>query len=280
MTACRTLSILSLASLLSVSLLGDASSQQGPSGPQDPDQIFRQLDVNGDGKLTLDEGGPGSQQFVRRLLEMAKKAPTDSISREELRRLAEQHRRGAPANPAPPSRPDQPRPDVASPDAPRGAESPGARPTRTSPRTSAGAGTRRSSGASSGAGSDLSRDELQTRLAGTWRGWVVDGRGENPNTGHLEMELRVEGNRMVGREIGTMRAPQGLGDGTFTIDGNGDSGTLDAISTSGQHKGRSYPGIFALADGTLRWCVNNRNGDRPTEFETGRGNYFLILRKQ
>lgn len=85
---------------------------------------------------------------------------------------------------------------------------------------------------------------------------------------------------MVGREIGAMRAPQGLGDGTFTIDGDGDSGTLDAVATSGQHKGRSYPGIFTLADGTLRWCVNNRDGDRPTEFETGRGKYFLILKKQ
>ena len=106
---------------------------------------------------------------------------------------------------------------------------------------------------------------LQNRLAGTWRGWVVDGRGENPNAGHMEMELRVEGNRMFGREVGSNRAPEGLGDGTFVVTGTGNSGILDAVQTAGQHAGREYPGIFEIDGDTLKWCVNNRNGSRSEE---------------
>lgn len=260
-----------LALLIGTTLGGDGRSQQAPL---DPDSMFRQLDVDGDGKLTVAEGGPGAQQFVRRLLEMSDKRPDQALDRAEFERLVERHRRGAAADRRTTGgRPTSERlPESRAVE--RSDEAERAPAARRSPTSQA-----RPSAPPAPSRSDSS---LAGRLAGVWRGWVVDGRGENPNTGHMEMELRVEGNRMTGREIGTSRAPGGLGDGTFTVAAGADanSGTLDAVATTGQHRGRAYPGIFQLDGPTLRWCVNNRSTARPTDFETGRGNYFLILQKQ
>lgn len=342
--------------VLAVTVLSSLHVVKAQSPGGDPDAMFQQLDVNKDGKVTIGEGGPGSQQFIRRLFEMANKKDTDSISREELRQIAERHRRGQTGGATTgnnlPSRPisspiDEPR--RVSSDTERSESLPGllraldanrdgrlsrselnrlaerfndwdrnrdgqldaeelrgiddqtstakptdessADPSRRPPTSIPGnrSGNTPSSGnnarrptsvASAPTGGGAPNAALQARLAGTWRGWVVDGRGENPNSGHMQMELRVEGNRMVGREVGTSRAPEGLGDGTFVVSGTGNTGTLDATQTSGQHSGREYPGIFELEGDTLKWCVNNRNGSRPTSFESNRGNYFMILRRQ
>lgn len=302
------------------------------SGP-DADQMFQQLDANKDGKITLGEGGPGSQQMIRQLFNISKKKDSESINRDELRRLVEQHRRGeGGANRETPQRP-MPMPNSTD-SAPsttrdggalmrlldanndgklsraelsriverfndldrnndgqlddaelqtavtRNTPTPESEPTEDPSRRPPNR-TRPSSTSSSLATRVTPNAALQTRLAGTWRGWVVDGRGENPNNGHMEMELRVEGNRMSAREVGTRRAPmEGLGEGTFTIAGTGNTGTLDADQTTGQHKGRHYPGIFEIDGETLKWCVNNRDQSRPTTFESGRGNYYMILRRQ
>lgn len=320
----------------------------------DPDAMFQQLDANQDGKLTIGEGGPGSQQFIRRLFEMANKKEADSISRDELRQIAERHRRGSTGgantgnNPPPMSLPgDEPRRPVSDTERsellpgvlraldvnrdgrlsrselnrlterfndwdrnrdgqleaeelrrideesspPKPNDEPPSDSSRRPPTSipgnrngnnslSGSNGRRPMSTGSTPTASGPSNAALQARLTGTWRGWVVDGRGENPNAGHMQMELRVEGNRMIGREVGTNRAPEGLGDGTFVVSGTGNSGSLDAVQTSGQHMGREYPGIFELDGDTLRWCVNNRNGSRPAAFESNRGNYYMILRRQ
>jgi uncharacterized protein (TIGR03067 family) len=108
----------------------------------------------------------------------------------------------------------------------------------------------------------------------------VDGRGENTNTGHMEIELTITGNRIAGREVGTNRAPPGgLGGGTFTMTGDGRSGQLDADATEGPNHGRHYQGIFQLEGDVLRWCVSNRERQRPEAMATDRGNYLLILRR-
>lgn len=118
-------------------------------------------------------------------------------------------------------------------------------------------------------------------LDGTWRGWVVSGRGEDPNSGEMEIELTIRGGQVDGRELGTNRAPQGgLGSGTFTMAGDGSSGTMDAVQTSGPESGRTYQGVYELDGNTLRWCVTARNRQRPTVMATDRGNYLMILRRQ
>lgn len=120
----------------------------------------------------------------------------------------------------------------------------------------------------------------QATIAGTWRGWVVRGRGEQPNEGEMEIELTITGNRIVGRELGTRRAPGGIGSGTFTIDGDGKSGNLDSEGTSGPQDGRTYLGIYELNGNTLRWCVSNRGRQRPEQLATDRGNYLLVLQRE
>lgn len=116
--------------------------------------------------------------------------------------------------------------------------------------------------------------------AGVWRGWVVEGRGEAPNSGQMEIELTVEGNRITGRELSTRRAPGGIGGGTFISTGDGHSGNLDAEGTSGPQDGRSFQGIYEYDGEVLKWCVSNRGRQRPQTMATDRGNYLLILRQQ
>lgn len=130
-------------------------------------------------------------------------------------------------------------------------------------------------------GSGRSSSPAGAGLEGVWRGWVVRGRGEDPNSGEMEVELTIRGGQIDGRELGTNRAPQGgLGSGTFTMAGDGTSGTLDAVQTSGPESGRNYMGVYEFDGDTLRWCVTGRNRQRPQTMATDRGNYLLILRRQ
>jgi uncharacterized protein (TIGR03067 family) len=125
------------------------------------------------------------------------------------------------------------------------------------------------------------RETGEANLEGVWRGWVVRGRGEDPNSGEMEIELTIRGNRIDGRELGTNRAPAGgLGSGVFTLTGNGRSGTMDAEQTSGPETGRRYQGIYEIDGETLRWCVTARNRQRPSVMATERGNFLMILRRQ
>ncbi len=124
------------------------------------------------------------------------------------------------------------------------------------------------------------RNAARSIPAGVWRGWIVNGRGENPNSGQMEIELTVEGNRITGRELGTRRAPEGIGGGTFTSTGDGRTGNLDAEGTSGPQDGRSFQGIYEYDGEVLKWCVSNRGRQRPQTMATDRGNYLMVLRQQ
>lgn len=114
-----------------------------------------------------------------------------------------------------------------------------------------------------------------------WRGWIVDGRGETPDSGQMQIELYIEGNRIVGREVGAEASPyrQGLGAGTFLMTGNGKQGNLDAMYTEGPHSGQTCLGIFQMEGDRLRWCASNRDGYRPQEFATGSGCWLMLLQK-
>lgn len=114
-----------------------------------------------------------------------------------------------------------------------------------------------------------------------WRGWIVEGRGETPDSGQMQIELYIEGNRIVGREVGVDASPyrQGLGAGTFVMTGSTAQGNLDAMYTEGPHTGQTCLGIFQMEGDRLRWCASNRDGYRPQEFATGSGCWLMLLQK-
>lgn len=295
------------ACVVSASVASAQSRENPPRGPQrqppDAATMFRRLDVDGDGKLTMGEARENERRLFERIFDMAGKPADGSLNPDEFRKVFEQVQRGGrpPAGPGgrpperngPPNReggperrpgsraegnrpgdlrPDSSRPERDRPNAGRAEDGPatGSRPT--APRDEAKPAEERGATSRTGGGN---------RLEGTWRGWVVDGRGERPNAGHLQMELRIEGNRMTARELGQRGGGgnAGLGDGTFQFTGSGTSGHLDATGTSGRHDGVEYLGIFEIDGDTLKWCVGNRGRPRPQEYSTGRQNYYMLLRR-
>lgn len=119
-----------------------------------------------------------------------------------------------------------------------------------------------------------------SRLAGTWEGFVVDGRGENPNRGPVHLRLVIEGNRMAAFDLSEPNRNQSLGSGTYRVGSSSGLPELDAtgIVLPGK-RARSFIGIYELDGDTLKWCVDNRGKERPSEFRTAGGKYLLILKR-
>ncbi|HEY5316153.1 MAG TPA: hypothetical protein VIK18_26735 [Pirellulales bacterium] len=122
--------------------------------------------------------------------------------------------------------------------------------------------------AASGSASLAGGDNKSGAKAGptVWRG-RIEGRGQ--------LELTVNGNHIVGREIGKGGGDDSLGAGTFTMTGDGKTGNMDAIYTEGNRAGQTCLGIYKLDGDTLLWCVNNRGG-RPQSFASGGGGDWLL----
>lgn len=113
-------------------------------------------------------------------------------------------------------------------------------------------------------------------IQGTWEGFVVDGKGDRPNSGVMHIRLEIQGNRMTGTDL---REKKALGEGTFQI--RPDRRELDATgNVIGAGNNRTYLGIYTLEGDTLRWCVNNFNvKTRPTDLETKKAQFLMILKR-
>jgi len=117
------------------------------------------------------------------------------------------------------------------------------------------------------------------KLNGVWKGWVVEGTGDDPKQRRLSIELTIKGNTITGLQDGS----KDLGTGTYTVKSTRDGKQLDATrtrDTPGMPKG-TYLGIYSLEGDTLKWCVGNPPGSkRPTELRSKTGQFLMILTRQ
>lgn len=119
-------------------------------------------------------------------------------------------------------------------------------------------------------------DDLK-KLNGVWKGWVVEGRGDDPKQRRMQIELTIKGNTIVGVEDGK----KDLGEGTFAIKHTSEGKQLDATRTKGQGGRGTYLGIYSLDGDTLKWCVGNPPGKtRPGELQSKTGQFLIILTRQ
>jgi uncharacterized protein (TIGR03067 family) len=122
-------------------------------------------------------------------------------------------------------------------------------------------------------------DGERRRLSGVWRGYVVDGKGENPDRGPLHLEVTITPDKITARNLD--QGGKGMGEGTYRLD---PSRKLKEIEATGVVlpgvRARTFPGIYEVEGNTLRWCVDNTGKSPPTEFVSRKGQYLLILKRQ
>lgn len=120
---------------------------------------------------------------------------------------------------------------------------------------------------------------LRKKLVGVWKGFTVNGKGENPNAGPVKLELTITETTIHGLEIKTGGDNVDHGKGEFTFDLTQNPQQLDASQTNERGRKRAYVGIYTLDGDTLKWCVSPQK-TRPSTFETSKGQFLLILRRE
>lgn len=117
------------------------------------------------------------------------------------------------------------------------------------------------------------------KFEGTWEGYAVEGRGENPDRGPVHLRLKIAGNRISAFDLN--KDGKEMGAGTYKIDPSKPLREIDAtgVILPGKRE-RMFMGIYAIDGDTLKWCVDNRRVERPTEFRTFGGKYLLILKRK
>ena len=111
--------------------------------------------------------------------------------------------------------------------------------------------------------------EARKKLVGTWKGGVEDGAQGHvlTITPDLVSCITIKGDK-----------ESKIGGGTVKLDLSKKPWRMDATGTQGGQKGRSWFGIYSLEGDTLKYCVNSKQA--PTEFNTGDGNFCLVLKRQ
>jgi len=123
-----------------------------------------------------------------------------------------------------------------------------------------------------------SEAQERARFVGVWKGFTVEGKGENPDRGPVKLELIIKERTMRGIEIkGPDRIDHGEGEYTLQLDAN--PRHLDAAKTLPRGRKQAYVGIYTLEGDTLKWCVSPQKV-RPTSFETKKGQFLLILKRE
>lgn len=114
-------------------------------------------------------------------------------------------------------------------------------------------------------------------LLGRWTGWVVEGRGEQPNRGPARITEMV----ITKEQIRARDDQRSMGYGQYRQYRRQSPAHLDAYGLEGPTRGKTYLGIFSLRGDTLYWCAANPGRPRPVELATKRGDgqYLMVLRR-
>ena len=127
-------------------------------------------------------------------------------------------------------------------------------------------------------GAETNEIQERQKFAGVWKGFAVEGRGENPDRGPVKLELQIAEQTIKGLEFkGTNTVDHG--EGQFSLDLSQAPKHLDAWKTNERGRKQSYVGIYTLEGDTLKWCVSPQKV-RPETFETKKGQFLLVLKRQ
>jgi len=114
-------------------------------------------------------------------------------------------------------------------------------------------------------------------LDGVWRGFAVEGKGETPDRGPVHLELTIKGDHIDAKRLDGQRLE--ITEGTYKL-APGKPMTLDGTEIRPRGRARPYLGICQVEGDTLKWCVATPNNKRPTDFETKRPQFLVILKRQ
>jgi hypothetical protein len=114
-------------------------------------------------------------------------------------------------------------------------------------------------------------------LNGVWQGFVVEGKGEQPDRGPTHLELTVKGNHISAKRLDGEGGS--LGEGNYKLT-PGRLLLMNATEVSNRRKGHTYLGICTVEPDVLKWCVATPGNKRPKDFETKGQQFLLILKRQ
>lgn len=121
------------------------------------------------------------------------------------------------------------------------------------------------------------KEEAPPKLDGVWTGFTVEGKGETPDRGPVHLKLTIKGDHVDAERLDGQQLP--MKEGTIKLM-PGKPMQMDGTETNPRGRSRTFLGIAELTGDTLRWCVATPNNPRPTEFETKRPNFLVILKRQ
>ncbi len=114
-------------------------------------------------------------------------------------------------------------------------------------------------------------------LNGVWRGYVVEGKGEQPDRGPTHLELTIKDHQITAQRLNGEAGP--LGEGSYKIK-PGRLLQMDATQTSAEGRRLQYLGICKLENDRLYWCVATPRNRRPVQFQSRGQQFLLILKRQ
>ncbi len=128
------------------------------------------------------------------------------------------------------------------------------------------------------AAAEAQEQQERQKFVGVWKGYTVEGRGENPDWGPVKLELHITEKTIKGLEFKGTNVVD-YGEGEYVLDLSQSPKHLDGLQTNQRGRQQQYLGIYRLEGDTLYWCVTPQKV-RPETFENKKGQFLLILKRQ